>query len=369
MGEISSEEKRDMINNRVNRLRKRQRKLNLFFILLIAMITVLLILLTGAIGFFLTTLYDLNEMHWTPMVLFFIWVTVSVTLANIFLYTKLRIVFSAVEVINDATEKVAKGDFTVRVELDKRVKIEEFVELYSSFNRMVEELGDIETLRDSFVADVSHEIKTPIAAISGYATLLQDSNLTPEERNQHVDSILYNCNRLTALTGNILMLSRLDNGTVILKKQPYPLDEQIRRVVLSMEDKWTEKDMELDIEMDSVMYNGDEDLLYHVWMNLISNAIKFSNQGGLLQIRLEDNAGGTGVICVTIHDNGAGIRADQLSHIYDKFFQGDKSRSKEGNGLGLALVKQITDLCGISISVNSRQGQGTTFILEIPKEQ
>ena len=368
MSENRTEEKKDMIGKTVDRLKKRRRKLNLFFILQIAMITVLLVLLSAIIGVFLARLFNFRDMHWAPIMIFFIWMTLSVSVAHVFLYNKLKVVFSAVKVINDATEQVAKGDFTIRVKLDERVKIDEFEELYASFNRMVEELGTIETLRDDFVADVSHEIKTPIAAISGYATLLQDAGLSPEERSQHVDSILYNCNRLAALTGNILMLSRLDNGTVILKKKPYPLDEQIRRIVLSMEDKWTEKNMELDIDMDSVMYNGDEDLLYHVWMNLISNAIKFSNPGGFLKISLEDNAGGTGVICVTRRDTGVGIRSDQLSHIYDKFYQADRSRSKEGNGLGLALVKQITDLCGISISVNSKQGQGTSFILELPKD-
>ena len=164
------------------------------------------------------------------------------------------------------------------------------------------------------------------------------------------------------------MLSKLENGTTFLKKQPFRLDEQIRRIVLSMEEEWTRKEMELDIEMDPVVYIGDEDLLYHVWMNLISNAVKFSNPGGMLQIRLEENAGGTGVVCASIRDSGIGIRADQLDHIYDKFYQADRSRSREGNGLGLALVKRIADECGISISVSSKQGKGTVFILELPTE-
>ncbi|MBR3539532.1 MAG: HAMP domain-containing histidine kinase, partial [Eubacterium sp.] len=243
-----------------------------------------------------------------------------------------------------------------------------FQELFRSFNLMVEELGTIETLRDGFVADVSHEFKTPIAAIDGYATLLQDESLSPAERQQHVANILDNCRRLTNLTGNVLMLSKLENGTTFLKKQPFRLDEQIRRIVLSMEEEWTRKEMELDIEMDPVVYIGDEDLLYHVWMNLISNAVKFSNPGGMLQIRLEENAGGTGVVCASIRDSGIGIRADQLDHIYDKFYQADRSRSREGNGLGLALVKRIADECGISISVSSKQGKGTVFILELPTE-
>ena len=357
------------IGDTVDRFRKKKKQLNLFFILQIAMITVLIVVLAGLSGILLARMFRTQNVHYAPIMIFFIWVAISVTVSHVFLYKKLKRVFDAVQVINDATEQVAAGDFSVRVQLDEHVQIVEFQELYRSFNLMAEELGTMETLRDGFVADVSHEIKTPIAAIDGYATLLQDDSLSPEERQQHVESILYNCRRLTTLTGNVLMLSKLENGTIFLKKQPFRLDEQIRRIVLSLEEKWTEKEMELDIEMDPVVYNGDEDLLYHVWMNLISNAIKFSNPGGLLQIRLEDNAGGTGVVCVSIRDTGIGIRADQLGHIYDKFYQGDKSRSREGNGLGLALVKRITDQCGITLSVNSKQGQGTVFILELPTEQ
>ena len=365
MGRESVENK-TRLRETVKQLRKRNRKLNFFFIFHLVTITFLIIVLAAITGLLLTRLFYVKDPHGTPVMLFFLWMTLSVTVSNFLLYRRLAHVFDAVRVINDATEKVARGDFSVRVKLDEHIHIVEFEELYDSFNQMVQELGTIETLRDDFVADVSHEIKTPIAAINGYATLLQDENMTGEERQEHLQSILYNCKRLTALTGNILMLSKLDNGTIHQKKQLFRLDEQIRRIVLSMEDEWTKKEMELDIEMDPVTYNGDEDLLYHVWLNLISNAIKFSNKGGLLQIRLEDNAAGTGLVCATIRDTGVGIRADQQNHIYDKFYQADRSRSKEGNGLGLALVKQITDICGISISVRSKQGQGTTFILELP---
>lgn len=356
------------IGNRVDQFRKKKKQLNLFFILQIAMTTVLIVALSGVSGFFLARIFHTKNVEYAPIMLFFIWVAVSVTVSHFFLYKKLKRVFDAVQMINDATEKVAAGDFTVRVQLDEHVQIEEFQELFRSFNLMVEELGTIETLRDGFVADVSHEFKTPIAAIDGYATLLQDESLSPAERQQHVANILDNCRRLTNLTGNVLMLSKLENGTTFLKKQPFRLDEQIRRIVLSMEEEWTRKEMELDIEMDPVVYIGDEDLLYHVWMNLISNAVKFSNPGGMLQIRLEENAGGTGVVCASIRDSGIGIRADQLDHIYDKFYQADRSRSREGNGLGLALVKRIADECGISISVSSKQGKGTVFILELPTE-
>ena len=347
-------------------MRRKKRKLNIFFLLHMIVTTVLIIILSAIIAVYLRGREQLQTSNRLTTVLFFLWITVATIVANLILYHKMRRVFQSVERLNQATEKVAKGDFSIEIRPDEHTHISEIDEMYDSFNQMVRELGTIETLRDDFVANVSHEMKTPIAAIDGYATLLQDTSLTPEERQQHIDSILYNCRRLTTLTGNILMLSRLGNGTVQVKRESFRLDEQIRKVLLSMEEGWTEKQMVLDIEMDPVTYQGDEDLLYHIWTNLISNAIKFSNPGGLLQIRMEENPSDTGVVCVTIRDSGIGMTEEQMTHMYDKFYQGDKSRSKEGNGLGLALVRQITEVCHISISVNSKRGRGTTFILELP---
>ena len=347
-------------------IKKRKRKLNIFFLLQLGILTILIIVLSAILAIYFHNRQEVDDARKLTPLLAFIWITVTTIVANLILYYKMHRVFKSVERINEATTEVAKGDFSVEIEKDEHLHIAEIEDMYDSFNEMVKELGTIETLRNDFVANVSHEIKTPIAAIDGYATLLQDQTLTPEERRQHVESILYNCHRVNALTGNILMLSRLDNGTMIQKEKPFRLDEQIRKVVLSMEEAWEKKDMELDIDMAPVTYVGDEDLLYHIWSNLISNAIKFSNPGGLLQIRLEENPSDTGVVCVTIRDTGIGLSQGQMEHMYDKFYQGDSSHSKEGNGLGLALVRQITDLLHISISAKSKRGQGTIFILELP---
>lgn len=347
-------------------MQRKKRKLNIFFLLHLSVTTVLIVILSAIIAVYLQGREQLANSHRLTIVMFFLWITVATILANLILYHKMRRVFQAVEKLNTATEEVAKGNFDVSVTPDEHLHIAEIEELYDSFNRMVKDLDGIETLRNDFVANVSHEMKTPTAAIDGYATLLQDENLSPEERRQHIESIMYNCRRLTNLTGNILMLSRLDNGTTIPKEDSFRLDEQIRRVVLSMEDRWVERDLDLDLEMDPVVYHGDEDLIYHIWTNLISNAIKFSNPGGQLQIRMEENPSDTGVVCVSIKDTGIGMSQEQMNHMYDKFYQGDKSHSREGNGLGLALVKQITDLLGISVSVKSRRCQGTTFLLELP---
>ena len=347
-------------------MRKKKRKLNYFFLLHLIAITFLIIILSAIIAIYLNSREQMKDSKHISVIMFFLWITVCTILANLILYHKMRKVFRSVEALSEAADEVAKGDFSISVEQKEHLHIAEIEDMYDSFNQMVRDLGTIETLRKDFVSNVSHEIKTPIAAIDGYAMLMQDQSLTDEERRDHLESIRYNCHRLTALTGNILMLSRLDNGTMIPKKEPFRLDEQIRKVVLSMEDAWTAKQLELDIDMDPVTYVGDEDLIYHIWTNIIGNAIKFSNQKGLLQIRMEDNPSETGVVCVTIRDSGIGLTSEQMRHMYDKFYQGDKSHSSEGNGLGLALVKQITTLLHISMSVKSKRGQGTAFILELP---
>ena len=348
---------------------KKKRKLNYFFLLQLIIMSVLIIFLSAIIAIYMHRKDQVEDTKRLMPILFFLWITVCTIVANLILYIKMHKVFCSVTSLSEAMDEVAKGNFDVQLKAEEHLHIAEIENMCASFNQMVQELGTIETLRNDFVANVSHEMKTPVAAIDGYAALLQDPNLTQEERDQHLESILYNCRRLTALTGNILMISRLDNGTMIPKKETFRLDEQIRRIVLSMEDAWTKKEMELDIEMDPVTYVGDEDLLYHIWTNLISNAIKFSKPGGLLQIRMEDNPSETGVVCVTVRDTGIGLTSDQMAHMYDKFYQGDKSHTREGNGLGLALVRQITELLGISISANSKKGQGTTFILELPIEE
>jgi len=340
-----------------------RRGLNRFFILNTAAITIVMILLSGLLAYWLASGIALRSgSREYAITLFFLWITASTVVAHLFLYYRMRVIIGSIEKIDKATQKVAKGDFRVTTELDKRVRISELESLYTNFNHMVRELGTIETLRDNFIADVSHEFKTPIAAIDGYATLLQDESLSGEERQRYIESILYNSRRLTNLTGNILMISKLDNGSIKVDRKKYRLDEQLRRVVLTFEEEWTKKNLNLDIDLDPVDYIGDEDLLYHVWLNLISNAIKFSEQDGDLRIRLKGNG------IVIIEDNGSGMSEETKKHLFDKFYQGDSSRSSEGNGLGLALVKSISDICKIKIEVESEEGRGTKFTLSLPNE-
>lgn len=229
-----------------------------------------------------------------------------------------------------------------------------------------DELSHIETLRNDFVANVSHEFKTPIAAIEGYATLLQNHNLSKEKADHYIEKILENSQRLAKLSGNILTLSKLENQEMVLRKSEYRLDEQIRKAILLLENKWSEKELEFDLELPKVSYYGSESLLEQVWVNLLDNAIKHAPAGSEIHICIwqKDTE-----FTVSISDNGSGMSDEIQKHIFEKFYQGDPSRKAEGNGLGLALVKRIIELCKGTIEVESVPGNGATFTVVLPVEK
>lgn len=263
--------------------------------------------------------------------------------------------------ISDATKEIAKGNFDVR--LNEDIRITEIQTMAHNFNVMTKELANTELLRNDFIENVSHEFKTPLAAIEGYVTLLQRKGLPEEKRNEYTDRILFNTKRLSALTGNILLLSRLENQEIEIKKESYSLDEQLREIILMYESQWSMKNLDLDIDLDPVVCCGNKDLLAQVWQNLIGNAIKFVSDGGRVRILLRQKQNS---IEVSVVDNGPGMTADVMDRVYEKFYQGDASRSSSGNGLGLTLAKRIVDLHHGTIHASSKAGAGTTFTVTIP---
>ncbi len=258
--------------------------------------------------------------------------------------------------LSTAMNKVADGDFETQIETESR--IEAIQDIYTNFNLMVKELGATETLQTDFVSNVSHEIKTPITAIEGYATLLQNTENIDEVENEYIEKILFNTKRLSELVSNILLLSKVDNKAIQAKKTTYRLDEQIRQSIVLLEPKWSAKEIDFDVDMDEVEYTGDESLMFHVWNNLIDNAIKFNPQNGFIRITLENS---DNKITFTVEDDGCGISDEEKKHIFNKFYQSDSSHKAEGNGLGLALVKNILTLCGGEISVTDGKNGGARF--------
>ena len=264
--------------------------------------------------------------------------------------------------VGAAMEKISEGDFSVRIETKSNTK--EIKEIFTGFNMMAKELESTEILQSDFVSNVSHEFKTPINAIEGYSMLLQnDENLTSEQK-EYIEKIIFNTKRLSSLTGSVLLLSKLENQSIVSNKTQFDLDEQIRKSLLLLESQWESKNIEFDIELDDTSFLGNESLLHHIWDNLISNAIKFSEVGGEIKIRLENL---TDKVVFTISDKGKGIDENAIKHIFDKFYQGDSSHKQEGNGLGLALVKKIIDLENGEISVHNNEDKGCTFTVTLYK--
>lgn len=284
------------------------------------------------------------------------------------LYTrrKIRITYEIpMHKLAEATKQVANGDFSVYVPPFHTPDQMDYLDaMILDFNKMVEELGSIETLKTDFVSNVSHEMKTPIAIIKNYAELLQRNNVTQEQRADYARSIENASLRLSNLIGNILKLNKLENQRITPEIRSYDVCRQLCECAIQFEDAWEEKGIQLEIDIeDTAMVWADESLLELVWNNLLSNAIKFTQPGGTIGIRQKYV---NELIQVSISDTGCGISRENINHIFDKFYQEDTSHSKEGNGLGLALVKRVLQLLNGDIQVISKEGKGSTFIVTLP---
>ena len=270
--------------------------------------------------------------------------------------------------LRNATEKVANGDFSVYVPpLHSVGKLDYLDAMILDFNKMVEELGSVETLKTDFISNVSHEMKTPIAIIKNYAQLIQMENTTEEEKLEYAENIEAAAERLAILISNILKLNKLENQRIDPDIEVYDLCRQLEDCILQYEEMWDKKDLNLEVEMeDRAMVQADPSLMELVWNNLLSNAIKFTDPGGSVQVRQKFR---DSFIEVEVTDTGCGMNRESVKHIFDKFYQGDTSHSKEGNGLGLALVKRVLVLMDGEISVKSEEGKGSTFKVILPKAE
>lgn len=259
----------------------------------------------------------------------------------------------------EAMKKLANGDFAVRVDpAEHGYTSREMVEFEQSFNKAAEELGGTEILRKDFINNFSHEFKTPIVSISGFADLLLEEQLPPEDQKEYLTIIRDESRRLADLATNILTLNRVESQTILTDKAAFPLDEQLRQSVLVTQQKWRQKELDFDADLVSAEYTGSEGLLKEVWLNLLDNAAKFSPEGGRVGVTLKREKNAL-TVCVT--DQGEGMDAETQQHIFEQFYQGDTSHTTQGNGLGLSMVKMVLELHGGSIAVDSAPGQGSRF--------
>ena len=270
--------------------------------------------------------------------------------------------------LSRAMKAVAEGDFSVSVSpIHTGSKMDYMDIMFEDFNRMVQELGSIETMKNDFIANVSHEIKTPLAVIESYATALERGDLTSAQREEYAQTIALASRSLSTLVSNILKLNKLENQEIAPVAQEYDLTRQLSDCALAQESAWEEKSIEFDAQLEErVMITADESMMELVFNNLIANAIKFTEPGGrvvLRQIVHEDT------VDVVVSDTGCGMDEETMRHIFDKFYQGDTSHCGEGNGLGLALVRRVLEICGGAIAVRSRPGEGSEFIVTMKRTQ
>lgn len=283
-----------------------------------------------------------------------------VIISAVLVRINLKNIFRPIEQINEATKKVALGEYDIELETKRE---DEIGELTNNFNKMTRGLKSTENLQKEFINNVSHEIKTPVSSIEGFAKFLKDKDLTDEEREEYANIIIEEAKRLENLTGKILKLSKLNNQEIITNKQEIEVAEQIRKAISLLEPKWSKKDIKINVSLEEKIFLGDEDLIFQVWVNIIDNAIKFSNEGESIDIKVYEKDGN---INVEIKDHGIGMKEEELEKVYDRFYQIDRSHSKEGSGLGLAIVKRIVELSEGKIEIKSKENKGTTVIVKLP---
>lgn len=286
---------------------------------------------------------------------------VSILLITIALMQNIsRKIVNPIKKITDATKKVASGDFTIELETKRD---DEIGELTHNFNKMVKELNSIECLQKDFINNVSHEIKTPISSIQGFAKLLEADDLSKKERKEYAEIIKEESDRLLYLSTNILKLAKLENQERIMNKTKFNIAEQIRRTISVLEPKWKEKNIKFNVSLKEQEFLGEKDLMYQVWMNIIENSIKFSKQDGQIDVKMKTNQDS---IIVEIKDYGIGMEEEEAKKIFDRFYQVDKSHTKPGAGLGMTIAKRIVELSGGKIEVTSKLNESTTFIVTLP---
>lgn len=319
--------------------------------------------LTGILGTALGLLFG----YWGWISMERIWVIplipvlTSLALGTVLSMTAGKRFVRFIELVNEALKQITRGNYDIT--LEETSPAQEIREIIGNFNIMTRELKNTEILRSDFVQNVSHEFKTPLAAIEGYAALLQQPGLTEENRQKYTEKIITATRRLNGLSENILLLSRLDQQDELLQTELFSLDEQLRECILLAEPIWNRKNLELTVDLEDCTFRGNRELMAQVWQNIFGNAVKFTPEGNRIGVALTVDTTG---VTVVFSDSGPGMNEEEMTRAFEKFYQGDRSHTDSGNGLGLALAKRIVDLHGGAITIQSAPGSGTTFRITLP---
>lgn len=346
----------------MNKISKRI-TLSMHFGIFIFIINLITTFITGVLMYLLFSIGILNEKNIkSVMVLPIITLVSCILIGTIVSACSSRVALKNIREFIEATDKLSRGDFSARLNINKPP---EFKILSKNFNAMAKELGGIEVLRTDFINNFSHEFKTPIISIKGFAEILKDDDLSKEEKNEYLDIIIEESKRLSSLATNVLNLSKIETQVILNDIQRFNIGEQIRQSILLLDSKFQAKNILLDINIEDCYINGNKEMLNQVWVNLLDNDIKFNSKNGIVSINMKKEEGN---IFINITDTGVGIESESIPKIFDKFYQGDISHATHGNGLGLTIVKKIIKLHGGTIECDSIVSKGTKFTIILPIE-
>ena len=337
-------------------------ELSLLFALIVFFIMLLTILLVFGGMYFLFRLQIVTglQLKSLPLLLFAL---VSLITGTVLAAMVSKCPLSPLRKIMKATDRVAAGDYSTRIYFKGPL---EFKQLSESFNHMAEEIGSVEMLRHDFVNNFSHEFRTPIVSIRGFARMLKRDDLTTDERNEYLDTIIDESERLAELASNVLNLSKIERQSILADKKHYNVSEQLRLVIALLDGKWSDKHIDITFDCGEIFLYGSEDLLKQAWINLLDNAIKFSPDYGTISLAIHLQGQ---TVVFSFADQGEGMSEETAAHIFDKFYQGDTSHGTKGNGLGLTITKRIIELHGGSIAIASTGKEGTVFEIRLPPDR
>lgn len=350
--------------NRTERILKEISRFLVFFLLVAFVITCCTMLFVSILENSLNITLNQQDLNAAAKLTFINVIALSLVFYIIDTLRRRLTVERPVKRITDAAEKIMQGDFSVRIEPQSSLGTDgTFNRIINCFNKLAEELGSVETLRTDFIANVSHEMKTPLAVMHNYGTLLQAPELSDEKRIEYAKGVTDGSRRLADMMTNILKLNRLENQQIYPQTAQFDLGEQLCECLLQYENVWEKSNIEIETDIEeNVKVKADAELLSLVWNNLFSNAFKFTQEGGKVTVTLTSTRHHA---VVRVTDTGCGMTSEVGAHIFEKFYQGDTSHSVEGNGLGLALVKRVVDILQGEIGVESTLGKGTSFTVKI----